>query len=101
MDGKHRLISMDIQSELSQMKVKETITIAASALALILSTGVAAESAKDLEKAHEKAEADLTLSPEHAKAEADLKAMDAKGDAKLEAAHEKAEGDLKAMEEKK
>jgi hypothetical protein len=92
---------MEIQSERFEMIMKETITIAASALALILSTGVAAESAKDLEKAHEKAEADLTLSPEHAKAEADLKAMDAKGEKKLEAAHEKAEEHVKAMDEKK
>jgi hypothetical protein len=82
------------------MNMKAPITVAASAFALILSTGVAAESAEKLEKAHEKAQADLTLSPEHQKAEQDLKDMDAKEGAKMEKAEEKAEQDLKKMEGK-
>jgi hypothetical protein len=87
-------------SETPEMNMKAPIVVAASALALILSTGVAAESAQKLEKAHEKAEADLTLSPEHQKAEKDLQSMDAKKEAKLEKAHEKAEADLKKSEGK-
>ena len=82
------------------MTMKAPITVAASAFALILSTGVAAESAEKLEKAHEKAEAELTLSPEHQKAEKDLKGMDAKEEAKMGKAEEKAEGDVKKMEGK-
>jgi nitrate reductase cytochrome c-type subunit len=83
-----------------KMTMKAPITVAASAFALILSTGVVAESAEKLEKAHEKAEAELTLSPEHQKAEKDVQGMDAKKEAKMEKAHEKAEGDLKKMEGK-
>jgi hypothetical protein len=82
------------------MNMKAPITVAASAFALILSTGVAAESAEKLEKAHEKSEAELTLSPEHQKAEQDLKGMDAKKEAKMEKAEEKAEKDVKKMEGK-
>ena len=82
------------------MTMKEPITVAASALALILSTGVAAETAADLQKAEEKAQSELTLSPEHAKAETDIKDMNAKEEAKIEKAHEKAEKDLKAMDAK-
>lgn len=79
------------------MAMKATIALATSALALILSGGVAAETAADLEKAEQKAEAELTLSPEHAKAEKALQGMDAKEEAKLDKAHEKAEQDLKDM----
>jgi len=82
------------------MTMKAPITVAASAFALILSTGVAAESAEKLEKAHEKAEAELTLSPEHQKAEQDLKGMDTKEEAKMEKAEEKAQQDVKKMEGK-
>lgn len=82
------------------MNTRATVVLAASTLALVLSGATLAESAAKLEKAHEKAEADLTLQPQHEKAESQLKSMDAKHEEKLEKAHEKAEADLKKVETK-
>lgn len=87
--------------------MSKTMSIAlAAAFALVLSGAALAESAADLEKAHEKAEAELQgmsekgaakLEKAEGKAEADLQSMDAKEKAKLEKAHEKSEADLQKM----
>ena len=85
---------------------KMSFAVGAAAVALALSGTAFAESAEKLEKAHEKAEADIQamdakeaekLEKAEEKAQANLETMDAKEAEKLEKAHEKAEAHLEKI----
>ncbi len=91
------------------MFTKKSLILGAAAFALALSGTAFAESAEKLEKAHEKAEANVEsmstkeaekLEKAHEKAEANVESMSTKEAEKLEEAHEKAEEHLEKIEAK-